>query len=903
MRRALMFTAGTTLLATGLLLSPVSGSSPSSSTLTVPSSAGSASASWTGTIPTGSDPTSDCSTLAGGLADAHTVKVVPPSDGYTKVNATFDFSITWTPATVEDVADEVLELQAPDGSTIASSDGSDTTEKVTVRNLAAGTYTLLACGYVNVASQDYTGTAKVTTVAKTATATSGGTTTSHTVNDTLMSFTPATVVDPILFGGEPGVNFDPTVSDGSRMFVDWPVSSRQNIGVLYRSTDGGATFGKRYADVTDAASAGPACLGRQIPYCPAGGGGDTDVNIDPSNGTLYMSSQESLANQSVGVSFDHGTTFPADHADALVDKGATDVDRQWLANFGNGKDVFLAYHSPLIGEYVNHSSTAGSTGSWGINPVPTIPGVTQSGALLADNRVADKHILYLAYVADGINSAANGGSQPALLSGGTALDGFAVAVSTDAGQTFVNYKIPGGDNARNFVKIQHDTAGNLYAVWTDSTNQQTFLAVSPYNATTPGKTWKGPYKVSGSPLNVTIFPDVVAGDPGRISVIYYGTAASAATPDDVKPNTGGWWPYVATSLDATCVLSSSSPCSSPTFHQQRVATKVNQNDNICTSGTACAATGGNRNLLDYWDISLDRQGHLGFVWGDGTNQTLLPFVKVARQASGPSLYAGKPNAKLSLRGNGYPDAAGDARFPISGANINSASNHATLDLRGTSVAVSGSNLEFKVRLASTSDLGAGVPTGNDGLTPLQQAKYLIRWDYGNNAYYAGANVASGSGSTPTFFSGVVDNTEGLMAAGATAPYGNTYAPQGTATGSVSNGVLTIKVPLSQVGSPRVGSRFVSVGSYTLVGPIDALATLNTAPITVDSSPTFDTTLRAAATSSGGASGGSGGSGGSGSGSGGSGGGSLAKTGGSAALSLAGLLLIGSALVVRRRRAS
>src|SRR4051812_48115391 len=60
-----------------------------------------------------------------------------------------------------------------------------------------------------------------------------------------VTFTPATVVDPILFGGEPGFTFDPTTS-GSRSFVDWPVSSRTQIGVLFRSEDGGLSYTKRY---------------------------------------------------------------------------------------------------------------------------------------------------------------------------------------------------------------------------------------------------------------------------------------------------------------------------------------------------------------------------------------------------------------------------------------------------------------------------------------------------------------------------------------------------------------------------------------------------------------------------------------------------------------------------------
>ena len=148
------------------------------------------------------------------------------------------------------------------------------------------------------------------------------------------------------------------------------------------------------------------------------------------------------------------------------------------------------------------------------------------------------------------------------------------------------------------------------------------------------------------------------------------------------------------------------PCKSPTFHQTTVTPKMNQDDNICTSGTACAATRGNRSLADYWDIDVDHNGNLGFVWSDTTNGIGGPFVKVTRQLTGPSLYAGKPAAHGANRSNGYPDAAGDARFPFAGAQVLHAPNHPTLDLRGTSVTVSGSQLEFTIRLASAKNFAA-----------------------------------------------------------------------------------------------------------------------------------------------------------------------------------------------------
>ena len=142
----------------------------------------------------------------------------------------------------------------------------------------------------------------------------------------------------------------------------------------------------------------------------------------------------------------------------------------------------------------------------------------------------------------------------------------------------------------------------------------------------PGTTWSAPVKVSNAPLNVTIFTNLAAGDPGRIAVGYYGTTAKAATPDAVKRGEGGWSPYVAVSTDALCQWDAK-PCKNgPAFQQSAISAHINQDDNICTSGTTCVATMGNRNLADYFDLNIDPQGHLIAVWSDAYNRQTAPLL-------------------------------------------------------------------------------------------------------------------------------------------------------------------------------------------------------------------------------------------------------------------------------------
>jgi hypothetical protein len=144
-------------------------STPPGSSLTVPTSAGSkAQNTWSGEVIPGMNPASDCSPFASApTTDDHLVTVNVPTGAYDKVKATFVFTITWTAASpAAQTSDLILTLTDSNGTPIQSSDGGDPKESVSAVNLPAGNYHVLACGYVNGASQPYSATAVVTTVAK-----------------------------------------------------------------------------------------------------------------------------------------------------------------------------------------------------------------------------------------------------------------------------------------------------------------------------------------------------------------------------------------------------------------------------------------------------------------------------------------------------------------------------------------------------------------------------------------------------------------------------------------------------------------------------------------------------------------------------------------------------------------
>jgi hypothetical protein len=815
---------------TALLLGPLavmtgaSASTPSSGTLSVPRS-GSAKVAWTGSSGPGAD--LGCATSTTVTDDHHTLRLAVPSGLYAKAAAVVTIAVT----SASDVDMQVLDSS---GTVVGDSSGSGGSETVVLKNPAGGDYDVQVCNGGGPAA-DYKATA--TAVTKAVAKAVAGTTKKAASR---MTFTPATVVDPVLFGGEPGFTFDNSAKGGSRSFVDWPVTSRTQIGVLFRSEDGGLSYGKRYAPVDDLGALGPVCATRQVAYCPSGGGGDTDVDINSGTGSIAMGEQESLANQAVGVSLDHGTTFPADHVDPALDKTSSGVDRQWQASWKGTKTRFMAYHVPILGEFVNRTDDDGKTGSWTIPPVPQITGVTQSGSFVADNTGGvHNRALYVGYLGT------------TLVPGGQ--DGFVVAASTDGAKTFTAHKIPGAKSPRSFTVLSVDTVGNLYAAWVDSGTQATYLSTSkasdPANLKTPATKWSPAVQVSQEPLNVTIFSNTVAGSPGRVAIGYYGTSAKGPTPDDVKPGQGGWYPYVAYSDNAMCQWDAH-PCAAPTFSQDRISHRPNHDTNICTRGTTCAADpNANRNLLDYFAIDVDPDGHLGFVWSDSNNATLQPYVKVARQASGPSLYAGKRDAAQPARRNGQPDALGDAKYPIAGAKILTAPNQRGLDLAGTSIArTTRGDVEVHMRVPSLpAQAGSVLPAAvDDSTVPIQQARYVTRWDYKGQGYYVEATLDGTEGGTPAFGAGTVSSAEGVFNGNVTATMGNTYQPLTKATGRISGGEIVITVPAASVGAPTTGAPVYSVGSYSILGPKDSVGSLQALPLTVDSTPTFDTALPAVA---------------------------------------------------------
>ena len=145
-----------------------------------------------------------------------------------------------------------------------------------------------------------------------------------------------------------------------------------------------------------------------------------------------------------------------------------------------------------------------------------------------------------------------------------------------------------------------------------------------------------------------------------------------------------------------------------------------------------------------------------------------------------------------------------------------------------------------------SNLNGVVPGGgtavDDSGTPLQVTRFVTRWDYEGDAYYVEATLDGTEGGI-SYGAGKVSTDEGVFNGNPTATMGNTYAPLVAAAGAHKAGEIVVKVPAAAVGGASVGKNVYSVGSYALIGHNDlGVGVLQNLPITVDSTPTFDTAL-------------------------------------------------------------
>ena len=205
----------------------------------------------------------------------------------------------------------------------------------------------------------------------------------------------------------------------------------------------------------------------------------------------------------------------------------------------------------------------------------------------------------------------------------------AVVSSGDNGLTWTIHAIPGSASGDSDPSVAVGSDNTVYFGWHGG-NGHPMVAVSHNH----GATWTNITDV-GTALGIqnVAFPAMVAGDGSRAALAFLGTP-TGGNAQDTANFTGIWHLYVAHTYDSgvTWTLVDATP------------TDPVQRGSICLAGTSC---GNDRNLLDFIDATVDKQGRVLVGYADGCigacvtagPNSFSAQGTIARQATGKGLFA------------------------------------------------------------------------------------------------------------------------------------------------------------------------------------------------------------------------------------------------------------------------
>ena len=421
-------------------------------------------------------------------------------------------------------------------------------------------------------------------------------------------------------GGEPEIKID--------LWNNIYVTAIQGVpgGVdLWKSINNGTSF--VYMGQPDGAQ--DKCP--SIPQCAALGGGDDQIDVSP-GGYLYVSSLW-LGNVTMSTSYDGGTGGVAEGQKWEVHPAAAGLpsdDRQWIVAYGPST-VYVSYAnaalvSPpgVVGLFVTKSTDGGKTYS---APTPSTPVGALDSVNVQGNLVVDPYTgnLYTAYLLN------------------ASLNAIQVARSTDGGATWTSTTAysgpPGTDNRGVFPILAVDRGGNLHLVFTrvEANRHCHIYLTSTTNPGAANPTWLPAVQVDsgGGNTSTAVEPWVVAGSPGHVDITWLGSAA--ASPDSPS----SWYIYFSQTANALS--------GSPLFNEMQVTASPVHDHSICFNGGGCDSAGnpggepGNRDMLEYYTMTLDPSGMAHIIYPDSVtncpSDTCVTNAWYTKQTSGTSAYA------------------------------------------------------------------------------------------------------------------------------------------------------------------------------------------------------------------------------------------------------------------------
>ena len=602
--------------------------------------------------------------------------------------------------------------------------------------------------------------------------------------DVPVTFSHGHLVDIQRLAGEPELKSD---SEGN-LYVTGPIGVQYAHSFLWKSEDGGDSF--------DLLRAFPPT---QRPMPSADSGDATTAIVPGPEGTeddaIVWSDMVNLAGLANAASFDGGNTFPPDHWNLFA--SGVGADRQWLDGMrlpGTDTDrVYQVYNqTPVGGLSVIYSDDYGV--SW-VDGQRGIDGFSSVGPVVANPALGKVHIAYAS------------GSNAMVATAGVDASDFE---PRPAG-------VGAGGVGNLFVAADVDTAGNVYVAFSESGGERaTYLAVSSDG----GQTFRR-FRVSPPEQKATVFPWVVAGDPGRAWVVWYGSESNATPP----ANRGPWNLYGAQTLTGLA--------GSPSFTVHRLSEHPMHDNEICLSGLGCTVgQAEDRNLLDDFTADVDPEGMLHVSYNDTNNQLSASgdaeaggaFVVHVRQESGPSLYedigavvpapaAPQVSAVLSgstlsvsgvhslPAGNWGDDVEGDGRFPRHGPT-GPGENDPGLDLTETWLS-SGEDGSITAHLKLKE--APGPLTAGGGTV-----RYMVVFWHEGQVHFAAAEVAAGE--VVAAWTGAPDGIPNQAGIAKIAAY-ELAGQDRVATVSdalIEGSTIEITMPADAIGDPVPGTRFDQV---------------------------------------------------------------------------------------------
>ncbi len=590
---------------------------------------------------------------------------------------------------------------------------------------------------------------------------------------------------------------------------------------------------------------------------PAGvGGGDCDIShgsrstLTPNADSVAVSSL-SLGNLTTNNSQDAGKTFQA----VPNDVGGTQVfgvDRQWQAVDRSIGAYYLIVHDVATSN-IQVSTDSLTAGYQYLSNTPAISDPNALAAAQGDNHfsppVIDEktHKIYITYVApaDATENAAfqAGQSGPnehvVWVAVGDPCAAKPCARNTPLGPISWNdyplYSAPTGQDLAHIfpiIAIDRGVASgtnkgankNVYIAWSgdtksSATNRIQMLSFN-VSAANPSTAFKGPLFVDDGSNHSNMFPWLVAGRQGVVDAAWYSgklvnpngancPSGQTGSPDDsngVNNNCFNQWHVTFAQVTGA---GGSSPVVTRSY-----ASGINHKGSICDQGLNCSLFGGDRSLLDFFDMDLDPAGGANIAYVQDDSQityTRQCFGKSAttglnlNRACGP--LAPTPPALPATVCDGshaVPDGTGDA------VNPTGAGNNGSTDAR---------NVAFAHPSAGTVDITETISTLQDPAIPppgTSDIYYYVTWTAPNGKQYAVEHDEPQPPGAKTYQFGEFDPSNNQMTGMSSATITGSYnaGTPGTIVWHVPKALFgDPAIPVAPGGTPAIGKPY----SVVIVG--------------------------------------------------------------------------------------